>query len=225
MLYWAYVAVLVLGAARFGLFPDSEPGRPVPLTVTDSVDPSTLGIGVVLTLLLAGWLYSRERLIPRRPATVDENLAGYSVALLGLGLLALVVASTNPYALIFLLPSLYAWLWLPQAYAAPVAARVVLLVLGFAGPVLLAVAFAQRFGLGTDAPWYLLSLVGAGYVPLLTALLAFVWAATAAQLAALAVGRYAAYPEPGSLPRRRPLRVLARTPARKRDEAVEEMEA
>ena len=224
--YWGYAAVVVLGAARFGLFPESEPGRPVPLTDTDPVDPSALAIAVVATLLLAGWLFSRERLIPRRPATVDEKLAGYSVALLALGLLALVVVATNPYTLVFLLPSLYAWLWLPQAYAAPAAARVVLLVLGFAGPILLVVSFAQRFDLGADAPWYLLSLVGAEYVPLLAALLAFVWAAIAAQLAALAVGRYAAYPEPGSLPRRRPLRVLARRgQTRERVEAVEEMEA
>jgi Peptidase family M28 len=224
--YWLYAAVLVLGAARYGLFPDAEPGRPVPLTVTDSVEPSTLGLAVIATLLLAGWLVSRERLIPRRPATVDEKLAGYSVALLALGLLALVVVATNPYSLIFLLPSLYAWLWLPQAYAAPAVARVVLLLLGLAGPVLLVVSFARRFELGFDAPWYLLSLVGSGYSSLLAALLAFVWAAIAAQLAALAVGRYAAYPEPGSLPQRQPLRALLhRAPARKRVEAVEEMEA
>ena len=119
LLYWGYAAVLVLGAARFGLFPASEPDRPVPLTVEGAATPSSLGVGIVLALLLAGWLVGRERLIPRRPATTEEKLAGYSVALLALGLLALLVVATNTYALIFLLPSLYAWLWLPQAHAAP----------------------------------------------------------------------------------------------------------
>ena len=218
--------MLVLGAARFGLFPASEPDRPVPLTVEGAATPSSLGVGIVLALLLAGWLVGRERLIPRRPATTEEKLAGYSVALLALGLLALLVVATNTYALIFLLPSLYAWLWLPQAHAAPVAARVALLAVGFAGPLILVASFAQRFDLGADAPWYLLSLVGSGYVPLLAALLAFVWAATAAQLAALAVGRYAAYPDSRSLPKRRSLRRLARQAlARRRLVAVEDSEA
>ena len=226
LLYWGYAAVLVLGAARFGLFPASEPDRPVPLTVQGAATPSSVGVGIVLALLLAGWLVGRERLIPRRPATTDETLAGYSVALLALGLLALLVVATNAYTLIFLLPSLYAWLWLPQAHIAPIAARVALFAAGFAGPLILVVSFAQRFELGADAPWYLLSLVGSGYVPLLMALLAFVWAATAAQLAALAVGRYAAYPDSGSLPKRRSLSKRARQAlARRRLVAVEDREA
>ncbi len=222
LLFWAYAAVLVLGATRLGLFPESEPGRPVPLTVEDAATPSSLGVAVVLALLLAGWLVGRERLIPKRPATVDEKLAGYSVALLALGLLALLVVATNTYALIFLLPSLYAWLWLPQAHSAPAVARVALFAAGFAGPLFLVVSFARRFDLGVDAPWYLLSLLGTGYVPVLAALLAFAWAATAAQLAALAVGRYAAYPDAGSLPRRRPLRLARAALARRRLVAVED---
>jgi hypothetical protein len=224
--FWAYAALLVLGAARFGLFPDSEPGRPVPLTTPDVADPSSVGVAVLLGLLLAGWLVGRERLIPRRPATVEEKLAGYSVALLALGLLALLVVATNPYALIFLLPSLYAWLWLPQAHSAPAPARGALFAAGFAGPLLLVVSFAQRYGLGLETPWYLLALVGVGYVPLVIVLLAFAWVATAAQLAALVSGRYASYPDTRSLPRRRPLTELVRVAvARKRRPIVEDEEA
>ncbi len=226
LLYWAYAAVIVVGAARFALFPASEPDRPVPLTVDDAWTPSGLGIAVVLALLLAGWLLGRERLIPRQPATASEKLAGYSIALLALGLLALLVVATNPYALIFLLPSLYAWLWLPQADAAPAVARTALFALGFAGPLLLVLSFARRFDLGTDAPWYLLSLVGVGYVPLVAALLAFAWAATAAQLGALAVGRYSAYPDSRALPKGRSVRRLARQAlTRKHVVAVEDSEA
>jgi hypothetical protein len=226
LLYWGFAAVLVVGAARLALFPDSERSRPVPLTSDAFPRPSAVVAGLLLALLLAAWLVGREPLIPRRPATVEEKIGGYSVALLALGLLALVVVATNPYALVFLLPSLYAWLWLPQAHAAPALARAGLFGIGFAGPLLLATSFASRYDLGLDAPAYLLSLVGTGYVPLLTALLGFAWAGIAAQLGALASGRYAAYPETGSLPRRGSVRELARrTFTRKRLKTVEEDEA
>ena len=210
LLFWGYAAVLILFAARFVLFPDSEPGRPVPLSVPDAASPSTSGLVLLGALLAGGWLVGRERLIPRRPATIEEKLAGYSAALLALGLIALLVVATNPYALIFLLPSLYAWLWLPQAHGSPAAARGALLAAGFAGPLLLVVSFAERHGLGLEATWYLLSLVGSGYVPLLGALLAFAWLATAAQLSALGGGRYAADPDLRSRPDRRPVGTIVR---------------
>ena len=123
-----------------------------------------------------------------RPRTADSpaagdaggDLAGHTVALLALGLVALVVVATNPFALVFLLPSLYAWLWLPQAHAPSPAARGALLAVGLAGPLILALSFATRFGLGADAPWYLLSLVAVGYVPWVAVLLGLVWLAVAA---------------------------------------------
>ena len=157
--------------------------------------PSAVAIGLLGSLLLAGWLVSRERLIPRRPATFEETSAGNTIALLALGLIALVVAATNPFALIFLLPSLYAWLWLPQAQAAAPGARGALFALGFAGPLILLVSLAQRLGLGLDAPSYLLSLIAVGYVPAIAMVLGLAWLAVAAQLAALAGGRYAPYPD------------------------------
>ena len=42
----------------------------------------------------------------------EEELGGHLAAMLVLALVALVVAATNPYALLFVLPSLHAWLWL-----------------------------------------------------------------------------------------------------------------
>lgn len=210
LLFWGYAAVLVLFAARFVLFPDSERGRPVPLSVPDAARPSTIGLVLLGALLLVGWLRGRESLIPHRLATVEEKLGGYSAALLGLGLIALLVVATNPYALIFLLPSLYAWLWLPQVHSAPGAARGALFAAGFAGPLLLVTSFAERHGLGVDAAWYLLALVGSGYVPLLSALLAFAWLAVAGQLAALGAGRYAAFPDTRPQPQRTPLGATAR---------------
>jgi hypothetical protein len=193
LLFWGYAGVLFVVAARLGAFPDGEP-RPLPPDA-GVYQPSPVVLGVLGALLVAGWLVGRERLIPRRPATLEETLAGHTVALLALGLVALVVVATNPFSLVYLLPSLYAWLWLPQAHASSPAARGALLALGLAGPLILTLSFATRFDLGAEAPWYLLSLVAVGYVPWIAVLLGLVWLAVAAQLATLVSGRYAAYPD------------------------------
>src|SRR6185312_4762530 len=109
---------------------------------------------VVLALLsFAGWLVTRERLLPRRAVTTEDELAGHTAALLTLSALALLVVGTNPYALIFLLPSLHAWLWLPQVRGSTAPVRLGVFALGFAGPLLLVGEFAGRYGLGWDAPW------------------------------------------------------------------------
>ena len=44
--------------------------------------------------------------------------------------LAIVIGLVKPYALVFVLPSLYAWLWLPQAHAAAPAANLAIMALG-----------------------------------------------------------------------------------------------
>jgi hypothetical protein len=208
--FWAYVGVLVLLATSLGLFPDGVDGRPLPPHAPGVGEPPVIGVALLVALGLGGWLAGRDRLIPRRPATAPETLGGYSVALLALGVVALLVVATNPYALLYLLPSLYAWLWLPQAYDGPGVVRGVLLAAGFTGPLLLVVSFAERQELGLEAPWYLLSLVATGYVPWLAVVIALAWLAAASQLAALAGGRYAAYPDRRDRPAAGPFRSLAR---------------
>ena len=172
-------------------FPEAEP-RPLPVE-RGLYQPSPVVLGTIALLLLVGWLVVRERLIPRRPARIEEVIAGHTVALLALGLTALVVVATNPFSLIYLLPSLYAWLWLPQTHAAHPLVRFTLLAIGFTGPLILTLSFSTRFDLGLEAPWYLLSLVAVGYVPWIAVLLGLVWLAIGAQLAALTAGRYAPY--------------------------------
>ena len=189
--FWGYAAALVVLASLLGVFPEGE-ARPLPPDPS-LYEPSPAVIGVFGVLLLVGWLVSRERLIPRRPTRPEETLAGHTVALLGLGLIALLVVATNPFSLVYLLPSLYAWLWLPQAQSSGQMARAGLLVLGFAGPLILLLSFSTRLALGLETPWYLLSLVSVGYVPWIVVGLGFAWLAVAAQLTALAVGRYAPY--------------------------------
>ena len=203
--FWAYAGFLLFVGAKLGLFPDAEP-RPLATHVEAVLDPPTAGLAVLAVLLLGGWLVGRQRLLPKRPALTEETLAGYTTALLALALLALVVVATNPFALVFLLPALYSWLWLPQAGTAP--ARLALLAGGLLGPALLVLSFARRYGLGFDAPWYLLSLAGVGYVPWFAVAVALAWIAIAAQLSAVAVGRYAPYPDVRARTPRSPLRRL-----------------
>lgn len=226
LLFWGYAGLLIFVAARLGAFPEGEP-RPLP-PQAGVYQPSPVVLGVIGALLVAGWLVGRERLIPRGRATVEETLAGHTVALLALGLVALVLVATNPFSLVYLLPSLYAWLWLPQAHASSPAARGALLTLGLAGPLILTLSFSTRFDLGADAPWYLLSLVAAGYVPWVAVLLGVVWLAIAAQLATLVSGRYAPYPDvrargPGSRAGTLVARLI--TPPSRRRATLEEPDA
>jgi hypothetical protein len=111
---------------------------------------------------------------------------------------------------VFLLPSLHAWLWLPQFRVGPLWARAGLLAAGFLGPLLLLGSLALRYDLGLDAPWYLSELAATGYVKLPAIVIAVGWLASAGQMAALAAGRYAPYPSAAERPPRGPLRETVR---------------
>jgi hypothetical protein len=124
---------------------------------------------------------------------------------------ALLILATNPFALLFFLPAAHAWLWLPQVRSGKPPARAFVLLLGLIGPALILLSLGVRYGLGFDAPWYLLELVALGYVQAPTVAITLGGVACAAQLAAVAAGRYAPYPEPGERPARGPLRELVRT--------------
>jgi hypothetical protein len=162
-------------------------------------------------MIAAGWLVERHRLVPRgHPTTSEEALAGDAVALLALGVIALLVAATNPFALLFVLPALHAWLWLPLVRTARVPVRLTIFAVGLTGPLIVPGSLAWRFDLGLDAPWYLLELVGVGYVATVPVVITLAGAAAAAQLAAAAAGRYAPYPEPHERGPRGPIRGVIR---------------
>lgn len=145
-------------------------------------------------VLLAGlaaavWWLGRRAVIRARPPA-GEELGAYLTAFLGLAFAALLLALVNPFSLLFLLPSLYAWLWLAQTRSGW--ARGVLYALGLAGPVLALVSVGTQAGAGLAAPLYLAELIVLGLVPWPATLALLVWSAVASQLAALATGRYAA---------------------------------
>jgi hypothetical protein len=130
-----------------------------------------------------------------------EEVGAYVVALVTASAAAGATTGANPYALLFLLPSLHAWLWLLQARSAGAWLRVALFAAGFSGPLILLGSLALRFGLGFDAVWYLAALAAVGYVPPAAILIAALWLAAACQVGTLAFGRYAPYP--GRAARRR----------------------
>ncbi len=209
--FWLCAGGLFELFALVGIWPR---GAAVPIAPDSraATDWPVIGLGALAILVMAGWLVARQRLLPRRPATAEEELAGHTAALLALGAVALVVTAINPFALLFLLPSLHAWLWLPQARAR-LLVRGALLLAGLAGPLLLLWSLGSRFGLGFDAPWYLAALLAVGYVQLAPLAAVLLWAAAGGQLAALAAGRYAPYPDAADRAPRGPVRATVRAAA------------
>jgi hypothetical protein len=223
---WLWIAVVFEVFALIGVWPGAPP-VPLPPDVSPATNWPVLGLLGLLVLAALGWLVTRQRLLPRRPATPTEELAGTTAALLALAVLALLVVATNPFALIFLLPSLHAWLWLPQVRARPLWTRLAVLAAGFLGPLLLLASLALRYDLGFDTPWYLAELIAVGYVKLPAVAIGVGWVAAAGQMTALTLGRYAPYPSAEERPPRGPVRetvrrtVLAVRARRRRAASVE----
>jgi hypothetical protein len=205
--FWAWVGAVFLVFRAIGLWGGNDGQAP---SLTSVSWPGGALVALVL-LAGAGWLVARSRLLPQRPIRPEERLAGYSGALLAIGVVGLLVAATNPYALIFVLPSLHAWLWLPQVQSRHPTVRAGVFLAGFLGGAYLVWSFATHYGLGWDAPWYIVKLFAVGYAPLPLLVIGLAWLAAAGQFAALAANRYAPYPAPGERPRRGPVRELIRT--------------
>ncbi len=212
LLFWLYGGLLVWIGALTYVFPT---GSPLPLPPYSSlvVDSPVSGLALLAIAFGLGWLAGRRRLLPQARASEDERLAGFTAALVGLGSLAVALAIAKPYALVFVLPSLYAWLWLPLGTRAW--QRALLFGLGLVGPLAGIVLLARQLDLGLlDSLLYVVGLATVGYVSLGAVLAAIVWAAATAQTATIAFGRYAPYaagvepPPPGVI--RRSVRAAAR---------------
>lgn len=203
--YWAFVGAAVWMAALLGVFP-SEGSLPLPPYTSLVVDPPLLGMLVVGLAAGVGWLAVRERLVPVGATRSDERLAGLIVSLALAGCIAVALAVLRPYALLFVLPSLYAWLWLPLERRT--AARIGLYLLGWLGPVGALVVLANDLALSLpETLRYVVGLATVGYIAPTLTVLFLAWLAVAAQVGALALGRYGPYaggvrrPPPGALRR------------------------
>jgi len=210
LVLWLFVGLAFYAFREFGAWGNGPARPPDPSTPATGDWPVLALLGLAAVSFVA-WLFVRPRLVPRRAVRADERLAGETVALIGLAIVALLVLATNPYALLFVVPTLHAWLWLPQLRERSGPAALVLLVAGLVGPALILLSLATRFGLGFDAPWYLLELAAVGYLPLAAVAITLAGAACAAPLTAVATGRYAPYPDRGDRPSRGPIRELVRT--------------
>lgn len=206
---WLWTGGVFLFLGLVGLWPDGDP-RPLDPESHAATHWPLLGLVLFAVLSLPAWLVARARLAPPRPATAEEELAGHTAAMLGLGLLALLVVATNPYALVFLLPSLHIWLWLPHLRESRPGARLALLAAGLIGPFILVGSFMFRYGLGFDAPWYLAELVAIDYVSIVAFVLVLLWLAGVSQLTVIATGRYTPYPSASDRPRLGPIRSTVR---------------
>jgi hypothetical protein len=207
--FWLWAGVVFGLLAVLGAWGEGAPRPPSPDTPFAG-DLPLLAIAIFGALTLIGWLVARERLMPRREVSAEHELAGQTTALLALGVVALLTVATNPFALIFVLPSLHAWLWLPQVRYHRPWVRAAVLAVGLTGPLVLLGSLAWRFELGADAPWYAVQLVALGYVPLPAVVILLAWLAAAGQLVAVSAGRYAPYPSARERPPRGPLRELFR---------------
>ncbi|HUK95419.1 MAG TPA: M28 family peptidase [Gaiellaceae bacterium] len=207
--FWLWTAVLFELFALVGFWPDA-PSVALPPAAAAGTDWPVIALLGLALLVALGWLVTRERLVPRGPVTSTEELAGTTAALLALAVVSLLVVATNPFALIFLLPSAHAWLWFPQIRARPLWSRTGLLAVGFLGPFLLLGSLALRYGLGLDAFWYLAELTATQFVRLPMVAIAIGWLAVAGQVAAVATRRYAPYPSKEERPPRGPIRETVR---------------
>ncbi len=188
--FWAWVGGVFGLFALLGIWPGGEAAPVSPETHAVTQWP-LLALAGFAVLSGIGWLIARERLVPRGPVAAEKELAGHTAGLLALAVLALLVAAIDPFALIFILPSVHAWLWLSQLRGWP---RFLTLLAGFAGLALLLASMAIRFDLGFGAIWYVCELVAVGYVPIPLVLVFLAWLACAAQFVALSTARYAPYP-------------------------------
>ena len=193
---WLWLGLAFALFVAVGLVP-SGADRPVGPDTPAAGDWPVAALGALLGITALAWLVVRPRLTATRSISRQEELGGHLAAMLVLAIVALVVTAVNPYSLLFVLPSLHAWLWLPQVRDRGRGMQATVYALGFAGPLLLLAFFALRFELGLDAVWYLIALTAVGYVPVPLVLAFLAWGAAAGQVGAVAVGTYAPYPEAG----------------------------
>jgi Peptidase family M28 len=188
--WWLAVALAVAVATVLGAFPGSRELPPTPADPALDRWPA-IAVALVAFVAVAAWLRNRTARARPRNATSDEVLAGWGATLLGLVAVAVVTAIASPYTLVFVLPSLYAWLLVPHVPTVKGWLPDVLFGVGLAGPIVAVMTLAHQLDLGFRAPLYAISLCTTGTVPWLATLALVGWAAVATQVATLVSGAYA----------------------------------
>jgi hypothetical protein len=190
-LVWLCAGLLLWFAGVAGILPTGAP-LPAPPYSSFVTDWPVAGLALLAIAFAAIWVIARRQLVSTHRASAEEQLAGYAVALSWLAAASIVIGLAKPYALVFALPSLYAWLWLPLRTR--FWHRIVLFGVGLLGPLVGLMVLAAQIGLSLrDTSLYLAGLTTIGYVSWTSVVFALAWATAAAQLAALVLGRYSPY--------------------------------
>jgi len=197
--FWLVLLLLFLFFVFVGLFHGGV-ARPLSPDISASVSPPLGALALFTFVAFGAWLIARERLLPRREVSAEDELAGYAAALLLLLVSALAVAFINRYMVLFLLPPLHAWIWLPQLRDWRPWSSLGVIAIGLIGPLLVFLELASRLHLGLNVFWYVTELGAVGYLGLPLLLATIMFATAGAQLAALSVRRYAPYPAAGERP-------------------------
>src|ERR671929_62274 len=116
--FWLLVGGIFELFRLAGAWPRGASVPPSPQSSVATHWPVVATLGFLVVAVVA-WFVARDRLIPRRRIGAGEEVAGYTAALLALAVVSLLVVATNAFALLLLLPSLHAWLWLPQSRSKP----------------------------------------------------------------------------------------------------------
>jgi hypothetical protein len=176
----------------------AAPGRLLPGTAIPPLPGGRTGATTTGILLAAGigllfWRFvTRPRLVRVSTTTGQERVGGLAGGLLGLALATLLLTAVNPFALIVVLPAAHVWLWLPAAARSGRRALLAVYVVGFVGPVALAVEMWTAQGLGSETLRALVAMTASGYLAPAVSVCFALAAAAAAQLGSLVAGRYAA---------------------------------
>ena len=220
LVFWLWIGVVFYLLGLVGAWPSGASVAVNPAAEAAGHWPR-LGIAVLMLVGLGSWVIARARLVPRGPVRDEDEIAGLAVALTALAGIILVLIATNIYALILILPSAHAWLWLIELRGRRALVKSAVYAVGLIGPAVLVLSFAVRFGLGLDAPWYLAELVAIDYVPRIGVILFLAWLAVAGQVLAVISGRYGPYPARAERPARGPIgRVVAAARTHRRNEAM-----
>jgi hypothetical protein len=164
--------LLVLAAHAVGLIAGAPPGPAGGGQVAPHAGAIAL-LAVIALLLVTGLVWLRPALARilgpgvRRPGSGEEAGAGAAAGLmLVLCVVTLLVWIANPFAAILLVPALHLWMWIVAPdFRLPRPVVTVLLLAGFALPVLIAADYATTLGLGPlQAAWALVLLVAGGTV-------------------------------------------------------------